>query len=149
MIGLKFRVKNEYNNFLYKIFYSVNVQSYEWEIITDDIVDSGEMDGIFCSEFVDGQRFFDRIGKESYYMIFVDLKAYYPKCTHVEIKNFEEFLESECKIIFLCVDSELIEIYCKEKSILEKVHENCQKFHFEDVKYISKKEASKRNMIAF
>ena len=151
MIGLEFKVKNEYNNFLFKILNSIDVQQHIWMIITDDIIfpKGGNNDGIFDSDIVEGQIFLNCIAKDEYYMIFVDLKAF-PVCgKQIEIKSFKDFMDSDCQMILLCVDSEHIEFYSKDEAILKTVFENCLKYGFESVKHISEKEAHKRSMVAF
>ena len=152
MIGLQFKVKNEYNNFLLKILASVNVEQYDWDIITDDIIDANnpkDNDGIFNAATIDGQHFLHSILKESYYLIFVDLKSFPVGSKHAQIRVFEDFVNSECQIILLCVDSIFIELYCKDQQILETIYKNCLKYGFEDVEFISFENASNRNMIAF
>lgn len=151
MVGLEFKVKNGYNNFLYKIFNSINVQQYEWDIITDDIINSQSKvnDGIFTSSTVDGKSFLNAIMDKNYQMIFVDLKAFKSGSEHIEITNFKDFTESDCEIIFLCVDSIFIEFYAKDELILNTVYNNCIKFGFEFSNYISKEEASTKPLIAW
>ncbi len=137
---------------MFKIFSSVNVLNYEWEIITDDIFypkDSKRNDDFFSSNIVDGQSFLNSIMKDNYHMIFVDLKAFPINSCHRQIKYFKDFLESDCQIILLCIDSIFIEFYCKDKDILNTVYNNCKKFKFESVEYLTDEEASKRSMIAF
>jgi hypothetical protein len=152
MIGIRFKIKNEYNTFLSQIFHSVEVQRYEWEIVTDDVICSSKPnlnEGLFGSEIVNGQTFLNSIIIENYYMIFVDLKAYPQGSVHTNIEVFGDFYASDCQIILLCVDSEFIEFYCKDKSILDIVHNNCLKFGFEDVELIPLEKASNSSMIAF
>lgn len=152
MLGLTFKIENKYNNFLYKIFDSVDVLNYRWEIIHDEILykeDEGIKQGLFASDVLTGQDFLNTIKKKSYYMIFVDLKAFAVDSAYVEINTFQDFLESDCQIILLCVDSEFIDFYCKEKSILDIVYNNCVKYGFRSVEYLSLEEAHKRGVIAF
>lgn len=152
MFGLEFQVKNEKNNFLYKILRNVNVLTYEWEIITDDTIDYENLNidqGLFCSNVVDGESFFKSIIKEKYYMIFVDVKAFPKNSTHEKIVTVKEFLESDCQMILLCVDSEFIEFYCKEKLIYDTVYHNCIEFSFENIEDISMENNCDRLVIAF
>lgn len=152
MFGLEFQVKNEKNNFLYKILRNVNVLTYEWEIITDDTIDYENLNidqGLLCSNVVDGESFFKSIIKEKYYMIFVDVKAFPKNSTHEKIVTVKEFLESDCQMILLCVDSEFIEFYCKEKLIYDTVYHNCIEFSFENIEDISMENNCDRLVIAF
>lgn len=152
IIGLNIKVKNEYNNYLYKLFSSIDLLNYKWYVITDDCLysENGEIkQKIFNKDIVIGQDFFKYISLKDYYMIFLDLKAYPLSGKYSEIRVFEDFLESECEIILLCIDSTFIEFYSKDKSILDKVYKNCGKFNLESVEYISVENARGRSMIAF
>ena len=40
MIGISFKIKNEYDNILYQIFKSINFENYRWDIVQDEIYDS-------------------------------------------------------------------------------------------------------------
>jgi hypothetical protein len=151
MIGLSFKVKNEYNNFLYKIFNSIDVQNYLWTIVSDDVIfpEKDYNDGLFASEMLNGKEFLSAIAKDTYYMIFIDLKAFPADSKQTEIQSFKDFIDSDCQMILLCVDSEFIEFYCKNRSILKTVYDNCLKYEFEEVEWISEITAQSRSMIAF
>ena len=40
MIGISFKIKNEYDNIFYQIFKSINFENYRWDIVQDEIYDS-------------------------------------------------------------------------------------------------------------
>lgn len=152
MVGLQFRVKNEYDSYLRKILQHVNVQNYKWVVITDDVINSltkSDVAGLFDSNIISGQELFNRIQQENYYLIFIDLKAFPINSVQSEIKTYQDFIQSSCQIILLCVDSEFFEFYSKERSILDVVYNNCINFDFKDIRYISEEEAIHRSMIAF
>ena len=79
MICLDIKVKNKYSNYLYRIFSEINVFDYIWEINADDFLynENGETnEKLFYANELDGEKFSRCISKESYYMIFTDIKAY-------------------------------------------------------------------------
>lgn len=149
MVGLDIRVKNEYSNYLYKIFDGINLLNYKWKINTDDFLyleNENISQDFFKASILSGREFFKSISRDSYYMIFADIKAYPIDNDCNEVKNFKDFLESNCKLILLCSDSTFIEFYSKDKDILEKVYCNCINYSFEDVKYVTFEDALGRNL---
>ena len=153
MIGLDIRVENEYNNYLYKIFNGINLSNYVWQIITEDILyrENGELkESLFKSNVLSGEEFFKYIFKDSYYLIFADIKAYpVGNEPNKRIENINDFLKSGCEFIFLCTDSKFLEFYSKDKEVLDKVYKNCIDNKFEEVKYMSIEDVSERSMIAW
>ncbi|MDR2570583.1 MAG: DUF2691 family protein [Oscillospiraceae bacterium] len=158
MMGIRFEVENEYGNFLKQIFSSVDVINYEWQIVTNDSIKSMiKIGDRFFSEnlfgdgdtVIDGKTFLKNINLKSYYMIFIDLKAFLIGSTHKEIQSYEDYLNSDCQIVFMCVDSSYIEVFCKDKSILEIIHKNCINYNFMNIELISHEECLGRSMLAF
>ena len=151
MIGLTFKTPNEYGSVLYQILRSVNVLSYDWMIIADDIIPSrgSNNSGLFCSEVVDGQYFLNSIMREGYYTIFVDVKAFPQGGAPKSILSFDDFINSECLMILLCVDSCYYSFYCKDSGILSTVYGNCSKVGFEKICFIPAEEATNREMVAW
>ncbi|MEL7568270.1 MAG: DUF2691 family protein [Dehalobacterium sp.] len=152
MIGLDIQVKNVYNNYLYKIFYGIDLLNYLWEIITDDFLyyEHGEIqEQFFGADVMNANEFIKCISRDSYYMIFVDIKAYRLGSEHMKIKTLEDFLKSDCEMILLCTDSTFIEFYCKDRDILDKVYNNCIGDNFVKTEYKSVTEVSERVLTAW
>jgi hypothetical protein len=148
MIGLDIRVRNEYNNYLFKLYSGINLLKYRWKINTYEFLykEDGEIkEDFFRTTILNGNEFINSISRNSYYMIFADIKAYSADGEIIEIKTLEEFMESNCDMILICTDSEFIEFYCKDEEMLNKVHNNCIQNNFKEVTYISEEEALKRN----
>lgn len=152
MIALDIQVKNEWNSYLLKIFKEIDLLNYDFEIISDDILykENGDIkQGLFGSDWLTGQEFFNYISKEQYYLIFTDIKAYPSNKEHTEINTFEDFLKSNCIIVFLCVDSSFIEVYCKDRYLLETIYNNCVGDDFEKVEFRSISDVSGRTLVAW
>lgn len=152
MIGLDFEVKNEYNNYLNKILNGINLFNYVWELNDDDFIysENGELkEDFFGADVLNAEEFTKCISRDSYYMIFADIKAYPIGSERIEIKTFKDFLISNCVMIILCTDSGFIEFYCKEKEILDNVYTNCINNGFEKVEYKSAADVSERCLIAW
>ena len=152
MVGLDIKIKNEYSNYLYKIFDRIDLSKYIWKINTEDFLytDNGSTkQNFFGADILSGEEFYRCISRDSYYMIFADIKAYPIGSTQTEIKTFGDFWESDCEIVFLCTDSTFVELYSKDRSILDRVYNNCKTNGFEDVKCRSFMDASERNLVAW
>ncbi|MEA4828105.1 MAG: DUF2691 family protein [Clostridium sp.] len=152
MIGLDIKVKNGYSNYLNKILDGINLFNYIWEINADDFLysDNGEVkEDFFGADILNAEGFIRCISRDSYYMIFADIKAYPLGSERAEIETFKDFLRSSCVMVILCTDSSFIEFYCKDRRILDQVYNNCINSGFEKVEYKSADDVSERSLIAW
>ena len=152
MIGLDIKVKNEYSSYLSKIFSGFNLLNYVWTINADDTLlleNENLKQDFFGANVLNGEEFTKCISRDSYYMIFADIKAYPIGKEFAEIKTFDDFLESNCEIVLLCTDSTFIEFYCKDREVLDKVYSNCIGNEVEEVEYKTITDVSGRNLIAW
>jgi len=152
LIGLDIKVKNGYSNYLNKILNGINLFNYVWEINADDFLysENGELkQDFFGADVLNAEEFIECISRDSYYMIFADIKAYPLGNERIEIETFKDFLRSSCIMVILCTDSAYIEFYCKKKEILDAVYNNCITNGFEKVEYKSADDVSERSFIAW
>lgn len=141
MIGITFRLKNEYGNFLAKIFDNVEVDNFTWNIVDNEIIYKDENNhlntSIFNENIMNGSSFLQCIKIEKYYLIYADIKAFYNKTQITNIETYDDFVNSDCEIALFCTDTVDIELYCKNKIILNKIIENCSRFEFNDFQILS------------
>ena len=180
IVGLQFEVENKRNNYLKKIFESIDLSVYYWEIVSDQVLyeengkeEQGLFDTCIIDELknrglfkpntaermkkgfydshvlIDGKSIEKAIERDSYYFIFLDLKAYSNNEVWGNIETYEDFVESNCELIFLCVDSAFIEIYGKNEMVLQTIHDNCIKNNFDAIKVISDDDAKGKSVVAF
>ena len=152
MIGLDIKVKNEYNNYLYKIFNGIRLSNYVWHINFNDFLyfkNEDRREDFFDTDVMNGEEFFKCISRDSYYMIFVDIKAYSVGNKAIKVETFDDFIRSNCKLVLLCTDSIFIEFYCKDRDILNAVYNNCMGEEFEEVLYKTIEEVSGRSLNAW
>lgn len=135
MIGIRFKIPNEYNCFLKQILENINTQNGVWFIKTDDIIKS---DGIylFAKESYKDKEFKSIIGDNNYYLIFADVECYFNH-NFTDIYNYQDFLNSDCYLLIIIVDNVFVDIYAKSKDIINKLKENAMKYNFSDIKIIS------------
>jgi len=152
LIGLDIKVKNGYSNYLKKILNGINLFNYVWEINADDFLfsNNGEIkEDFFGADVLNAEEFIRCISRDSYYMIFADIKAYPVGSELIQIETFKDFLRSSCIMVILCTDSAFIEFYCKDRKILDEVYNNCINNGFEKVEYKSAADVSERSLIAW
>ena len=152
MFCLDIKVKNEYSDYLNKLFNGIDLANYVWEIHADDFLytENGAVKGkLFERDVLTGEEFYKCISRDSYYMIFADIKAYPLDEEHIEINTLEDFLESNCEMVLLCTDSTYIEFYCKSREILDRINNNCKSDNFLNVEFKSLNDISGRKLIAW
>ena len=153
IVGLDIEVKNERNSFLKKIFASIDLSIYDWEILRDEahhIENDQEISGLFEAlqgNFTDGPSFIDAISRECYYLIFAEYKAYLPNARRMRTGRYEDFADSECSMAVSCFDVCYIEVYCKDIDILSKIYANCKAMDVVSVTYVSAEQAKGRVVI--
>lgn len=86
-----------------------------------------DMDGLILKRFLEDNK---------YYLIFADIKAYPKGRNPANIETYEEFVNSDCELVLLVVDSVYFTIYCNRKK-LETLYNNAKLNGFEDLQYIT------------
>jgi hypothetical protein len=125
---------------------------YIWEINEEDIIyteNNRHIKSFFGSNVINGEEFLKCISRESYYMIFADIKAYYVGDNRININTYGDYLESNCQMILLCADSTFIDFYSKDTAILREVHKNCIDNNFEQVLIITEENNSRVRMVVW
>jgi Protein of unknown function (DUF2691) len=138
--GITFEIPNEPGIFLGNIFKPVEIALFNWKsrggesyLVKDNqlgepLFPENEMDGLLLQEVIEN---------DCYYVIFIELIAY-PKGKQVrDIETYDDFINSECQLVLLIVDSSFTTIYCKNKEILERLYNNAIVQGFDQVQYIT------------
>lgn len=142
MRGVSFRIPSEYNKYLWKIFECVDYSKYTWYISQDEILYFDEREGKASSNFfqkkvLTGKEFQECITKTDYYIYLVNIQAYPTNGEKIDIVTYDDFKKSKCEILFLCADSEYIDLYSKNDEYTKKVFDLCIRNEWKDVKYIT------------
>lgn len=149
MRGITFKLRNEYSNFLYKIFYEVEVGDFTWSIGDNEIIYKDKNDNlntsIFFGDVLSGAEFLTCIQLGDYYLVFADIKAFKNGSQITNISSYEEFIDSDCVIALFCTDSEEIEFYCKDTKVLDQVISNCEQFSFKDFHILTEENDGRLN----
>lgn len=153
-IGIKFKIINEYGDYLKKIFNNINNSNYIWKIEEDEIYvsDTKNNNGfLFPQEknILTNMEFIDIISQESYYVVFANIKLYKKIDDGIIINTYKDFLKSSCLLILLITDNEFVEIYSKNKDILEKIYDNAVENKFIDINYITENNFKRKSFSAY
>ena len=90
------------------------------------------------------------ISENNYYPVFATVQLYLENGKIVEIENYSQFTNSDCQLILMITDNEFVEVYAKEKIVLETIHQNVLNHSFTDIKLINEpKDISNRFFASF
>ena len=136
--GISFKVPNEYGHLLCKVLDKINIADYHWKITYDQVFKNNSHFLFNDSEY-DGKEFKDIIcsAKASYNAFLLSLQGALKKEQNIEVKTYEEYLKSQVLIIMLVADSEWVDIYCKNNSIIEQIKQNAEHNKFDNIEYIT------------
>ncbi|MGF7034790.1 hypothetical protein J2T17_005759 [Paenibacillus mucilaginosus] len=140
--GISFLIPNEYDRWLARILKPVDCSAYTWWIGAAEMyqVVDGNLIGMIDGHVMqmEGELLNRIIHMEvPQYIIFADLKAFPNGKAISTFCKFEEFMESECALILLIVDSIYAAIYCKDQVQLERLYENARMNGVESLAYIT------------
>lgn len=143
MLGICFKVPNEYDTILYKILENIELDDKSICKIKEDEVLNEKGDCFFNDEIYKWIDFKKMIKSKKYYPIFLNLQIYYNSTSLQDINNYSEFLDSECQLILFITDNEYVEVYAKNPNDLNLMNQNVIKYNFKDVKYIDENRVRK------
>lgn len=135
MIGISFKIKNEYDNIFYQIFKSINFENYRWDIVQDEIYDSVGKN-YFDQASYSNEEFKKLVEYGTYYPVFANIQIYRIQDEIEDIQTYEDFISSKCQLALFIVDNEFVDIYVKNETWLNIIYQNAIDNNFEDIQYI-------------
>lgn len=140
--GISFEIPNKHGRLLGEILKPFETDEYNWLVGGEEayfIVDGQFEETLFAGagEIWDGITLKKLLEENEYYIIFQDLKAFPQGKDIVEVKTYEEFLNSDCQLVLLVVDSCFVSIYCKNNKLIEDLFKNAQHRGYDHVRYIT------------
>lgn len=125
MKHLKFVVKNEYNNYLYKILEGINSKGKIWKVLEDDIF---YRDGVlFDNECYNNNDFFNIIKKDDYYIVFCNIQMYGDFSAASLIEKPSDFIKNQCELVLLITDNIFVEVFVKSEENFNRILLNLEK----------------------
>ena len=146
MIGIRFKIPNDYNNFLYKILEKVDNYKYTWLIKEEEVL-TKDFNDLFSEELYKNEELKQLIINE-HYIVFVNIQLI--NGTNVEeITNYKDFLSSNCILILFVTDSEFVDIYSKSEKYLKTIETNAKNNRFKDIKIIYEDDSIRNEFSAY
>lgn len=140
--GISLEIPNEYGSILGDILKPFDTTSFNWYIGGEEsyFVNDGTLGEPLFPEGVhgmDGVIFKGIIENYEYYLIFANVKAYPKEKSVKDIKTYAEFINSDCQLVLLIVDSTYVTIYCKDKDLIESLYHNAKLIGYENVHFVT------------
>lgn len=134
MIGLKFKIKNEYDTILNKLFHGINFSDYKWKIVDEEVLGMKGQEFFIKYEY-DNNEFQAMIQKE-HYPIFLNLQIFPRNSSIIDFKNYGQFLKSSCELVLFITDNIFVAIFVKDGELLEKIYKNVINYNYTNIEYI-------------
>jgi len=139
--GLTFEIKNEYGKNLFDILVDIVDPSWYCSIGSGESYKK-EKDSALSKLFPSnaimvGEAFLKHISTCEYYLLFADLKFFPSREGVVEIKNYEEFLNSHCQLALLVIDSVYVSMVLKEQQMIHNFFERAEAFGYTSIKFLT------------
>ncbi|MBR7122390.1 MAG: DUF2691 family protein, partial [Oscillospiraceae bacterium] len=83
----------------------------------------------------DGSEFYETI-KQEHFVIFLKLQAYFPHDKYDEILSYSDFQKSKCQILLLAHDCCYVDLYIKDRAMIEETYQYVVSSGFQNVRYI-------------
>lgn len=145
MRGIMFQIRNEYGKQLADLLVDIVDPTWVWFI---DPVESYKVendtlaDPLFSDVIMDGQGFSELINTHVHYLIFADLKAFPTIESIVKVRNYEDFMRSDCQLAFLLADSVYAWILAKDQEVIRKLGERARSKGFIEIEFLAEDQVS-------
>ncbi|MCR3758134.1 DUF2691 family protein [Clostridium felsineum] len=143
--GISFEIPNNYGSYLSDILEPLSYSDYQWLIDDDEIhlMRNNEFTNEFLfneSRILSGKELYNVSKSNTYYMVFVTLRAFYKNVAIERVLNYSEFLKSDCKIIIGVYDCSEVMIWSKDTELIVRIYDYTLSKGFKKVEYISEEE---------
>ncbi len=132
---IEFKIPNDYNKYLFKIFENINLSDCIFFISEDEVIDR-KGNYIFTKSVYDYNEFQQIVRLKDYYLMFLKIQLYKETINNKIINNYQDFLNSDCELIIFITDCQFIQIYCKNNELFDHIYNNVLKNGFTDIKDI-------------
>lgn len=125
MIGIEVEYEFKYGNILQKMFENTDYQNYKWYIAQQEILIKN--DNLFLPELISEKELLSFMkSKEEYLIIEINIQIYKKESSMSFIRNYKDFVKSNCEMIVLISDCNYLEIYFKNNKLKEMVLNNLE-----------------------
>lgn len=140
MLGIEFKIPNVWGTVLNDILDGIKLEDLIFRLGYEEVFLSNN-EFLFKEDIYSGLEFSKLIKNKKYYTVFLNLKLYDKNTNYDDdIENYNDFLNSNCKLILIITDCEYVEIYSKDIKYLNIIKENAIKHNFSNIVDINKRE---------
>lgn len=140
MLGIEFKIPNVWGTLLNDILDGIKLEDLIFKLGYEEVFLSNN-EFLFKEDIYFGLEFSKLIKNKKYYTVFLNLKLYDKNTNYDDdIENYNDFLNSNCKLILIITDCEYVEIYSKDIKYLNIIKENAIKNNFSNIVDINKRE---------
>lgn len=145
-MGVSFEIPNKYGKYLSDILEPIPFGEYQWLIDNDEIhlLENNKFTNEFLfkdeDRIISGETLYNNAKSNTYYMVFVTLRAFFKDGTLQEVSTYREFLESDCQIILAVYDGSYVMFWCKDNQLVLNMYSYALSKGYENIKYISEKD---------
>lgn len=140
MLGIEFKIPNVWGTLLNDILDGIKLEDLIFKLGYEEVFLSNN-EFLFKEDIYFGLEFSKLIKNKKYYTVFLNLKLYDKNTNYYDdIENYNDFLNSNCKLILIITDCEYVEIYSKDIKYLNIIKENAIKNNFSNIVDINKRE---------
>ena len=123
MIGIELEINGISTDVIRKLFNKINIDLYDFIIYENEIIKKNEnVDNVNAKNI-----FYNNI---NYSIIFLNLQLYRKQDKIKTIITYDDFINSNCRLILLIIDNRYLEIYFNDDFIKEKIISNLEKNGF-------------------
>ena len=145
--GITFEIPNDHGSYLADILKGMPFSDYKWLVDNDEIhmIKDNKITGEFLynEEIISGDKLFNIAANNTYYMIFVTLRAFLKESAVQRVSTYREFLESSCEIAFGVYDCSEVMFWSKDEQLVSKMYNYCVSKGYNEVEYISEEDLIK------
>ncbi|MBB6624147.1 DUF2691 family protein [Clostridium gasigenes] len=148
-MGVSFKIPNKYGKYLSDILEPIKFGEYQWLIDNDEIhiLDNNEFTNEFLfkeeDKIIQSERLYNIAKINTYYLVFITLRAFFKDGTVQSIRTYKEFLDSDCQIALAVYDCSYVMFWCKSNQTVTKMYSYALSKGYEDVEYISENDLLK------
>ncbi|KOS68791.1 hypothetical protein AEA09_09735 [Lysinibacillus contaminans] len=153
--GIRCFVPNEKGRILGNVLEPVDFIKYVWKIGNSEayfVNQNNHFEDFFSDDDYElgivGADLQRRFEENSYYTIFVDLQGY-PSEQFEAITTYEDFVKSNCEIVILLTDCTYLDIYCKDRQLIEKLYNHAKTLPVKGLHCLSDENDGRTGMVAF
>ena len=136
--GVSFEVSQTCKTMLFKIFDFKETGRYYWHIVDSqtEAWDASLENDFFSNDIYVGHDFKKHI-QNDHLVVFAKIQAYHTATDIRNISTYDEFLKSNCHVIFLLYDCKYVEIYSKSQQFSNILFQHATTEGFSNVNYIT------------